>query len=159
MTAEEAAMSQDTVRGQLGTWVDRVLLPFVDPNMDAFWEGLKTHEFRVCRCTLCGRWWFPFTVCPEHDEIPEFADMEWAQASGRGTVFAKVVVHQVVDPAFTDEIPYVLAIVALEEGPFFPARLVDCDANEVEIGAAVEVAYLDSAEAGHTLPFFRPAAA
>jgi len=28
----------------------------------------------------------------------------------------------------------------------------------VAIGGAVEVAYLDSAEAGHTLPFFRPVA-
>jgi uncharacterized OB-fold protein len=50
----------------------------------------------------------------------------------------------------------VLAIVALEEGPFFPARLVDDDPEQVEIGTPVEVAYLDSAEAGHTLPFFRP---
>jgi uncharacterized OB-fold protein len=149
-------MTTETVRSELGDWVHRPLLPFVDPNMDAFWEGLKAHEFRVCRCTLCGRWWFPFTVCPEHDEIPTFADMEWAGASGRGTVFAKVVVHQVVDPAFTDEVPYVLAILALEEGPFFPARLVDCDPYEIAIGAPVEVVYLDSAEGGHTLPFFRP---
>jgi uncharacterized protein len=149
-------MRAEPVTTQLGQWVHRPLLPFVDPNMDAFWEGLKEHEFRVCRCTLCGRWWFPFTVCPEHDAIPDFADMEWAAASGRGTVFAKGVVHQVVDKAFADEVPYVLAIMALEEGPFFPARLVDCDPDAVQIGDACQVVYVDSAEAGHTLPFFRP---
>jgi uncharacterized protein len=139
---------------QLGSWLHRPLQN-VDPDLGEFWEGLKQHEFRLCRCTRCGSWWFPYTVCSEHDDIPDLDEMEWVPSSGRGTIFARLVVHQVWDEAFADEVPYVLAAVELEEGPLFPARLVDCQPDDVSIGSSVEVTYLDSAEAGHTLPLFR----
>lgn len=145
-----------TVEAQLGEWVHRPLVE-IDPDVMPFWDGLKSHEFRLCRCSRCGSWWYPFTVCREHEDIPELTEMEWVASSGRGTIFAKVVVEQVTDQAYAAEVPFALTIITLEEGPLFPARLVDCDARGVEIGTEVEVVYFDSAEAGHTLPFFRPA--
>jgi uncharacterized protein len=146
------------VRTTLGEWVHRPLLG-VDPDQAGFWEGLRAHEFPLCRCRRCGSWWWPYTVCTKHADIPEFEDMEWAPSSGRGTIFAKLVVYQADDPAFVDEVPYTLSIVSLDEGPNFPARLVDCDPDDVQIGDRVEVVYLDSEQAGHTLAFFRPVAA
>jgi uncharacterized protein len=140
---------------KLGDWIHRPLVG-VDPDLEPFFEGLKAHEFPLLRCKRCGSWWFPYTLCTRHEDIPGFDEMEWVPSSGRGTVFAKTVVHQVADAAFADEVPYALAIVALEEGPHFPARLVDCDPQAVHAGMAVEVIYVDSDEAGHTLPLFRP---
>jgi len=139
---------------KLGEWVHRPLLG-IDPDQVPFWDRLKDHEFSLCRCTRCGSFWFPFTVCDKHSDVPDFDEMEWVPTSGRGTVYAKLIVHQVADPGFADEVPYVLTIVALTEGPHFPARLIDCDPDDVQVGMAVEVAYFDSAEAGHTLPLFR----
>lgn len=140
---------------KLGDWIHRPLNG-VDPNLEPFFERLTAHEFALLRCKRCGSWWFPYTLCTHHDDIPGFDEMEWVPSSGRGTIFVKTVVHQVSDPAFADEVPYALAIVALEEGPHFPARLVDCDPRAVGAGTAVEVVYVDSEEAGHTLPLFRP---
>jgi uncharacterized protein len=136
----------------LGPWIHRPLRA-VDPDLAPFWEGLKQHEFLLCRCRRCGSWWFPFTVCNLHDDLPDYAEMEWAASSGRGTIFAMLVVHQVVDEAFVDEVPYVLAMVELEEGPHFPARLIG-SAESFRIGDRVEVTYVDSDQAGHTLPLF-----
>ena len=142
-------------RTELGEWVHRPLGAF-DPDLAPFMNGLRDHEFRLCRCTRCGSWWFPFTVCNKHPEMLGFEDMDWVQGSGRGAIFAKLVIHQVTDPAFAAEVPYVLAIVELDEGPHFPARLIHCDPETIEIGARVEVTFVDSERAGHTLPFFRP---
>jgi uncharacterized OB-fold protein len=138
----------------LGPWIHRPLVA-VDPDQMPFWEGLRKHEFHLCRCRLCGRNWFPFTLCRDHDDIPRIKDMEWVAASGRGTVFAKTVVHQVIDREFHAEVPFVLAIIELDEGPLFPGRLIECDPDVVAIGDPVEAVYVDS-DAGHTLPFFRP---
>ncbi|MFC5948997.1 Zn-ribbon domain-containing OB-fold protein [Pseudonocardia lutea] len=143
-----------TTHPQLGPWIHRPLVA-VDPDQVPFWDGLKKHEFHLCRCRLCGRDWFPFTVCRDHDDIPRIDDMEWVATSGRGKVFATTVVHQVIDADFLDEVPYVLAIIELDEGPLFPARLVECDPDAISIDDRVEVVYVDS-DAGHTLPLFRP---
>ncbi|KXX54202.1 Zn-ribbon domain-containing OB-fold protein [Rhodococcus sp. LB1] len=139
----------------LGDWVHRPLTG-IDPDLLPFWEGLRSHEFRLCRCTRCGSWWYPYTVCRHHTDAPDFDEMVWTPSSGKGSVFTKVVVEQVNDPAFAAEVPYVLAIVALDEGPHIPARLIDCNAYDIEIDTRVEVTYLDSPIAEHTLPFFRP---
>ena len=145
-----------TTTEALGEWIHRPMTG-IDPDLIPFFEGIKQHRFPLCRCKRCGRWWFPYTLCRHHDDIPEFDEMEWATSSGRGTIFAKVVVHQVIDPAATAEVPYALAIVELEEGPHFPARLVECDPHAAQIGDRVEAVYFDSDRAGHTMVFFRPA--
>jgi uncharacterized OB-fold protein len=84
-------------------------------NPLAFWDGLTAHEFKLCPCTRCGRWYFPYTICNRHEAIPEFHEMVWVPASGLGTIFAKLVVHQVRDPDFASEVPYALAMVELED--------------------------------------------
>jgi uncharacterized OB-fold protein len=149
-------MTTDAIETRLGDWVHKPLVG-VDPDLQPFWAGLRDHEFKLCRCSRCGAHYFPYTVCNRHEDIPDFDEMEWVPTSGRGCVFAKVVVHQVADHSVADELPYVLSMVELEEGPIFPARLVDCDPERVKIDDPVEVVYLDSPRAGHTLPFFRPA--
>lgn len=155
LTAREMSpvTSNDTLPSSLGSWVHRSLQN-IDPDLGEFWASLKQHEFRLCRCRRCGSWWFPFTVCTRHDDVPGFDEMEWAVSSGRGTVYAMLVVHQVWDTAFADEVPYVLALIELDEGPHFPARLVG-DPESIRIGTPVQVAYIDSHEAGHTLPLFQ----
>jgi uncharacterized protein len=150
-------MLETEIRTPLGDWIHRPLVG-VDATLIPFFEGLKAHEFPLLRCKRCGSWWFPYTVCTNHADVPRFDEMEWVPSSGRGTIFASIVVEQVVDAAFADEVPYVLAIVALEEGPHFPARLVDCGPEDVHTGLAVEATYVDSDQANHTLPLFRPVA-
>jgi len=61
----------------------------------------------------------------------------------------------VQEPAFAEEIPYVLAYVDLAEGPRMFTALVDCDPGDVENGMAVEVVF-DRISEEVVLPKFRP---
>ena len=61
-------------------------------------------------------------------------------------------------PAFREHVPYIVALVDLEEGARMPTNLVgvEPDAEHVRIGMALEVTFDDVTEE-ITLPKFRPA--
>lgn len=140
----------------LGEWIHNPLED-LEPDQIPFWDGLKEHQFKLCRCKLCGTWYWPFTLCRNHDGIPDFETAEWVASSGRGTIHARVIAHQISDPQYAAEAPYALIVVELEEGPFFIARMITKgDPYDAKIGDAVEVVYCDSDRANHTLPLFAP---
>jgi len=60
-------------------------------------------------------------------------------------------------PGFADEIPYVVAMIELDEGPRMMSNLIDVepDPDHVKIGMSVEVVYDDVTDEV-TLPKFRP---
>jgi uncharacterized OB-fold protein len=62
---------------------------------------------------------------------------EWALASGRGTVYSYTVVHHQTHPAFP--VPYVIALVEMEEGPRLIAQMRSTDETPISIGAPVRV--------------------
>ena len=82
------------------------------------------------------------------------SDLEWHEASGKGTVYSFSVNHRAPHPGFADEIPFVLAIVELEEGPRMMTNIVECNPDSVKIGMAVEVTFEDVTEEV-TLPKFK----
>ena len=79
--------------------------------------------------------------------------MEWTPGSGRGTVHTFTVFHRRYHPAFDP--PYAVAVVQLDEGPFFHTSIVDCDAEGLAIGMPVEVTFDGD---GRPMPVFRPSA-
>ena len=79
------------------------------------------------------------------------------RASGRGTVYSFTVTHQNQAPGFREELPYVLAVVELAEGPRLMTNIVECAPDAVRIGMPVEVVF-DDVTPEVTLPKFRPAA-
>ena len=76
--------------------------------------------------------------------------------SGLGTVYTFAVVRQAFDPAFLSEVPYVVALVELDEQPglLVLSNIVDVDREAVEIGMRVEVTFEDRGD--HVVPQFRP---
>ena len=131
-------------------------LDSLDEDIVPFWEGLTRHEFLLFRCQRCGACYWPATYCIKHTDIPRLEEMQWEPTSGTGTIFTWTIVHQVIDPAFAELVPYPLAMVELDEGPMFGTRIVGCDPHEVRVGMQVEVAYEDVLETGITWPLFRP---
>ncbi len=119
-----------------------------------FWEGAKAHELRLQRCRACGEHiFYPRVLCPHC--LSE--DLEWVRASGRGRVYTYTVVRRPAHPAFKDDVPYVLAIVELEEGPRLTTNIVGVPPEEVHIGMPVEVVFEDVTDEV-SLPKFRPVA-
>jgi uncharacterized OB-fold protein len=113
----------------------REVLPPID---SAFWAAAREHRFVLQRCVVCGEHRFPPRLrCPNCGRT----DSEWVTASGRGTVVSYVVVHQRLHPAFDCCLPYVVALVQLNEGPRMLAMLIDSTLAEVHVDAAVEVVY------------------
>jgi uncharacterized OB-fold protein len=129
-------------------------LPRIDEESRGFWEALARHELYFQRCRSCGtKRFYPRAVCP----VCLSSDTEWVRASGRGTVYTFTITHQNQSPGFREELPYVLAIVELDEGVRLMTNLVGCTPEAVRIGMPVEVVY-DDVTPGVTLAKFGPVA-
>jgi hypothetical protein len=82
--------------------------------------------------------------------------VSWVEASGRGTVYSFTVIRQNYSRPFRDWIPYVVAIVELEEGPRVMTNVIDCDPDNVQVGMPVQARFeVVSDDAGIAL--FAPA--
>ena len=75
--------------------------------------------------------------------------------SGRGTVYSFAVVHRVYHPGFADSVPYLVAVVELEEGPRLPTTIVGTPIDDVQCDLPVEVVFEDVTD-DVALPTFRP---
>ena len=121
----------------------------VDWETRAYWEGCARHELVLQRCRDCSTVQHrPRGLCVSclSDSIEHFV------ASGRGVVYTFTVTHQNGLPGFRDACPYVLAYVALEEGPHLMTNIVGCEPDEVEIGMPVVVEFVDVSEEGAEEP-------
>jgi hypothetical protein len=87
-------------------------LPHPDRDSEPFWRGLREGEVRVQRCRGCGALrWPPRALC---NRCRGF-DAEWIALSGRGRIASWVRNHQLFSPAWRDETPYDVVLVALDE--------------------------------------------
>jgi len=121
--------------------------PEPDGETQPFWDGIAEGRLRLQRCRACERYvFYPRSVCPHCMA----AGLEWTDATGRGAVHAFTVVHR-APPGFTEDAPYVVAMIELEEGPRMLTRLLDVAPGDAEIGMKVEVAI----EGEPRLPYFR----
>lgn len=108
------------------------------------------HEFEAARCEACGYVFLPFgPVCPRC-----WSDRLGTRAmSGLGEVAAFTVYRQQYHPDFPP--PYVIALVALREGPRMISNIVDCPPEAVRVGMAVRVRFASRGD--RRLPLFVPA--
>ena len=64
--------------------------------------------------------------------------------------------HQLYHPSWKEDIPYILAVVELDEGPRMQTTLVNVDPDAIHAGMRVQV-YFDDITEEFTLPKFAPA--
>ncbi len=80
---------------------------------------------------------------------------EWVEMSGKGSVYSYTVVFRPVNEAFTNDVPYIIALVQLDEGIRMLSNLIQCQPSEVKVGMKVQVFFEDINE-GISLPKFKP---
>lgn len=111
-----------------------------------FWAAAKEHRLVAQRCTACGSFrWPPAELC--HECLA--SGPEWAPLAGTATVWSSVVYHRAMHPAFTELVPYTLAMLELPEGIRMLGTVTSLDgagAGEVGIGATVSATYDDVTE-------------
>lgn len=115
-------------------------LPEPSESTRPFWEGTRAHELRLQRCRDCRKHiFYPRLVCP----FCLSDNLDWVIASGKGKVYSYTVVRRAMHPAFREDVPYVLAIVQLEEGPRITTNIVGVPPQEVRVDMPVRAAYDD----------------
>ena len=75
--------------------------------------------------------------------------------SGQGEVHSYVVARRAFHPGFVEDVPYVVAIIELEEGVRLVSNVVGVEPDAVEIGMRVMLEW-DDTSGEYPLPKFRP---
>jgi len=125
-------------------------LPRPSPESRAFWEGAKAKKLMLPRCNECGRFWFPPSQRCRHCLSADFA---WHESAGAGRIYSFVVYTRVYHPAFEADVPYVVALIELDEGPRLLSNIVGTPWKNVRCDMRVRVMFEDAAP-GVTIPKF-----
>jgi len=129
-------------------------LPRADIISKDFWEAAKRHELIVQRCQQCNEHiLYPRQICPRCLS----SKLEWVKVSGKGRIYTHSVIYQPAHPGFVNDIPYVLAIIELDEGPRILSNIVECVPEDVKVDMPV-TAVFDDVTPEVTLIKFKPAA-
>ena len=128
-------------------------LPAPDVETKPFWDACREGKFLLRHCDECGRdHYYPRPFCPScwSDTV------SWKEASGRGTVYTYSVVHVNDLPPFNERVPYVAAIVELDEGPRVMTNIEGIALDDVRVDLPVIVSFKEISD-DVTIPVFRPA--
>ncbi len=115
-----------------------------------FWDAAREGRLLVQKCNACARLQFyprPFCLACMSD------DMGWRQSAGQGAVYTFTVNHRAAIEYLADQVPYVVAVVQLDEGPRLMGRVLNAKPGTVAIGARVNVVF-ESTPEGIALPCF-----
>jgi uncharacterized protein len=131
------------------------ILPAPDPLTAFFWDAARDRRLSILRCNDCG--WLIHWPRPMCKRCHSFS-LQPCDLSGRGSVYSWTVCVQAFHPWFDKRLPFILAVVELEEQPNLKlvTNLVDCREEEVSTGMPVEVTF-EAITPEITLPMFRPA--
>lgn len=109
------------------------LSPVYDPVAEPYFQAAAQGRLVVQRCDSCEALrWPPLVGCPECRS----RDTTWVDVAPTGTIWSFVVYHRAFSAALKDEIPYTVAMVQLDDGPYLLGRTVD-GANSPSVGDRV----------------------
>jgi len=129
-----------------------VVKPVPRPSAESlpYWEGAREKKLLLQHCRSCGEFWFPPSARCRHCLSHNFA---WEEVSGQGRIYSFVVYHRHYHPAFEDELPYVVAIIELDEGPRLLSNIVGGPSQDVRCDLPVRAVFEDGGH-GTTIPKF-----
>ena len=130
-------------------------VPIPTPDTDFYWEKCQQHELWVQKCNDCNQaYFYPRDISP----CCFSRDTTWIQASGKATLYTYGIVERAPHPGFAADVPFVTAIVELEEGPIMATNIVmeEPTPEKLQVGMALEVGFEDITDT-IALPKFKPA--
>ncbi len=115
-------------------------LPRPDAHTKPFWDGAQQGELRYQQCGACGCvQLIPRSLCEQCQHSP----LEWRTSQGSGRVLTFTTVHRAPLPVFRDMVPYVIAIVDMEEGFRIMANSRPDIRASIDIGSRVRIGFHD----------------
>lgn len=107
---------------------------------EGYWQACAAQQLTAPRCAQCNTVRMPAgPFCDRCGETP----ITWVPANGRATLHSFTVARQAFHPSLKQSIPYVIAIVTLDDHPDvrLVSNLVDVDLDDVRIGMALRVVW------------------
>lgn len=116
-----------------------------------YWDAARQNRLVVQQCGCCKtRQFYPREFCTAclSDSL------EWIDCGGGGTVYTYTINRRPSNAALSEKVPYVVAMIDLDEGVRMMANIIDSPAEAVRIGSRVRVCFEQVSE-DITLPQFR----
>lgn len=130
---------------------ERPLPDLTNPDTGGFWRAAQEHRLTYQHCDHCRRVvFYPRAHCPHCGS----EELDVRDSAGEGTVYSYTVIRQTPDPAFRPDVPYVVALVDLDEG-FRLLTHLQTEPESAQVGQRVHLEWMtrDYFE----LPVFAPA--
>jgi uncharacterized protein len=127
-------------------------LPIPTRWSQPFWDAAREHRLVLRKCSACGYIDHPpYLYCTNcHAD-----EHEWVEASGKATLAAYAINIFGVPFPFWVDLPYVVALVDLPEGPRMISNIVECEHDQLANGMELEVVF-DDINDQITMPKWRP---
>jgi len=110
------------------------------PESLPYWQAAREHRLALPKCEDCQKFWFPPSrTCPHCLS----ANFSFQNVSGKGKIFSFVTFHRVYRPAFANDVPYVVALIELDEGPRLLSNIMGVTHDQVKCEMRVEVVFDD----------------
>jgi uncharacterized protein len=122
-----------------------------DERTAAFFDGTAAGQFLLRRCARCQAWLTPLAVqCGPCGS----ATLTWAPAAGGAKVVSWAVPHTRPDADGRTETT-VIAVVELDEGPWWWTQIADAAPDAVTAGARLQVDFQRASDESEYVPVFR----
>lgn len=113
-----------------------------------FWREIPSRYNLIgTECGSCGRRYFPpRIICPQchRKSVGKMKDVRF---EGTGEVLTYSIIHN-APKAFEMQVPYIIAIIELEEGVRATGQIIDCDPKDIKIGMKVKPSFRKIGEDG-----------
>ena len=112
--------------------------PTIDAASAPFWEAARQGVLLIAQCGGCGkRHHYPRSFCP----FCWSGDVQPVRASGHGTLYTFSTVYANDLPPFRDKLPYIAALVDLDEGPRLMTTIEGCRPADLRVGMPVTAVF------------------
>jgi hypothetical protein len=118
--------------------VARADIPTIDAASAPYWNAAREGRLLIAKCESCGQvHHYPRPFCP-HCWSEDVAPV---QANGTGTLYTFSTVHVNDLAPFKERLPYVAAIVELDEGPRLMTTIEGVEPDRLRIGMTVTATF------------------
>ena len=112
------------------------VLPRPNAETQPFWIGCAQGRLLYQACARCGQVQvIPRSLC----SACQCSELEWKQSAGTGTVLTHTTVHRAPTLAFKEMVPYVIAIVDMDEGFRLMVNVRPEIQKDVDIGRRIRL--------------------
>lgn len=98
---------------------------------DEFYAFAREGKLCIQKCSSCKAWHhIPRERCAHCGSF----ELAWAECSGRGTLFSWTETSTPPLPSLQEDVPFIVALVELDEGPRVICRLVNVSNDDLVVG-------------------------